>query len=49
MELGAKGAREMDEKMVAMKREARERAEKAKRIDVREEMIDQVRRVARSL
>ncbi|GIL70556.1 hypothetical protein Vretimale_3670 [Volvox reticuliferus] len=42
MELGAKGARELDEKMAAMKREARERAEKAKRVDVREEMIDQI-------
>ncbi len=42
MELGAKGARELDERMAAMKAEARQRAERAQRVDVREEKIDQV-------
>ncbi|KXZ43045.1 hypothetical protein GPECTOR_106g139 [Gonium pectorale] len=42
MELGSKGARELDERMAAMKREAKERAERAKRTDVREEKIDQI-------
>ncbi|PNW83903.1 hypothetical protein CHLRE_04g216150v5 [Chlamydomonas reinhardtii] len=42
MELGAKGAAEMDARMAAMRKEAKERAAKAARVDVKEAKIDQI-------
>lgn len=42
MEYGSKGAKEMEAKMAAMKREALAKAERAKRVDVKEDLIDQV-------
>ncbi|KAG2496835.1 hypothetical protein HYH03_005240 [Edaphochlamys debaryana] len=42
MELGPKGVREMDAKLAAMKKEAQLKADRAKRADVREDMIDQI-------
>lgn len=42
MEYGSKGAKEMEAKMAAMKREALAKAERAKRVDVKEDLIDQI-------
>lgn len=42
MEYGSKGAKEMEARMAAMKRDALARAERAKRVDVKEDLIDQV-------